>query len=56
MRCLSQSFEPVGVGARLVAVDAVGPLHLGVGVFAIGRADDEARAHALDEGAEHPHS
>ena len=43
----------VGVGAQRVADDVVGPLHVGVGVLAVGRADDEARAHALDEGAEH---
>ena len=43
----------VGVRAQRVADDAVGPLHLGVGVLVVGRADDEARAHALDEGAEH---
>ena len=41
----------VGVGAQRVADDAVGPLHLGVGVLVVGRADDQARAHALDEGA-----
>ena len=43
----------VGVGAQRVADDTVSPLHLGIGVFVVGRADDERRAHALDEGAEH---
>ena len=37
-----------GVGSKRVANDAVGPLHLGVGVLAVGRADEEARAHALN--------
>ena len=36
-----------------VADGAFYPLHLGDGVLAVGRADDEARAHALDQGAEH---
>jgi hypothetical protein len=46
---------PVGVGAQRIAndSDAVGPLHLGVGVLVVPRADDEARAHALDKGTEH---
>ncbi len=37
-------------GAQRIAVDAVGPLQLGVGVLVVGRADDEALAHALDKG------
>ena len=43
----------VGAGAQRVADDAVGPLRLGVGVPVVRRADDQARAHALDQGAEH---
>ena len=43
----------VGVGAQSVADHTVSPLHLGIGVFVVGRADDEGRAHALHEGAEH---
>ena len=43
----------VCVGAQRVADEADGPLHLGVGGLVVCRADDEARAHALDEGAEH---
>ena len=35
------------VGAQRFADDDVGPLHLGVGVLVVGRANDEARAHAL---------
>ena len=38
----------VGVGAQSVADDAAGPLRLGVGALVVGRADDEAQAHALD--------
>ena len=30
---------PVGAGAQRVADDSVGPLHLGVGVLVVGRAD-----------------
>ncbi len=37
----------VGEGAQSVADDAVGALHLGVGVLVVRRADDEARAPAL---------
>ena len=37
----------VGVGAQRVADDAVCALDFGVGVFAVCRADDEARAHVL---------
>ena len=33
----------VDVGAQRVADDAGGPLHLGVGVLVVGRADDEAQ-------------
>ena len=43
----------VGVGALRAADDAVSALDLGVGVLVVCRADGEARAHALDEGAEH---
>ena len=32
----------VGAGAQRVADDAVGTLHLGVGVLVVGRADDTA--------------
>ena len=39
----------VGVGAQRVADDAVSALDLVVGVLVVGRADDKARAHALDE-------
>ena len=46
-------FAAVGEGAQCVADDTVGALHLRVGVLVIRRADDEARAPALDEGAEH---
>ena len=42
----------VGVVAQRVADDVVGPLHHGVGVLVVVKADDEARAHALDEGAD----
>ena len=37
-----------GVGTQRVADDAVGPLRLGNVVLAVLRADDEARAYALD--------
>jgi hypothetical protein len=43
----------VGVGAQRIAGDAVGPLHLGVGVLVVRRAEDETQAHALDKGTEH---
>jgi hypothetical protein len=43
----------VGEGAQRVTDDAVGPLHLSVGVLVVRRADDEARAPALDEGPKH---
>ena len=49
----SKSGNPAQDRRHGVADDAVGPLHLGVGVLMVGRADDQARAHALDEGAEH---
>ena len=41
----------VGVGAQRVANDAIS--ELGVGVLVVCRADDEAPAHAIDDGAEH---
>ena len=37
----------------LIDYDAVGPLHLGVGILVVRRADNEARARALHEGPEH---
>ena len=44
----------VGEGAPCVASDTVGALQpLSAGVPVVRRADDEARAPALDEGAEH---
>ena len=46
-------FAAVGVGAQRVADDAVGAFRLGVGVLVVLRANDEGRAHALDEGADH---
>ncbi len=48
--------ESVGVRVQHVADDAMGVFHLGVGVVVVHRArraDDEALAPALDEGAEH---
>ena len=44
---------PIGVCAQRITDDAIGPLHLGVGVLVVRRADDETRTHALGEGAKH---
>ena len=41
------------VVAKFVPDDAVGPLHLSVGVLVVGQADDEDWAHVLDQDTEH---
>mmetsp|Transcript_42108 Transcript_42108/g.88028 ORF Transcript_42108/g.88028 Transcript_42108/m.88028 type:complete len:284 (-) Transcript_42108:2188-3039(-) len=51
--CRSQSsLRPLAKAPSVSPDDAVGPLRLGVGVLVVGRADDEARAHAHDAGPE----
>ena len=47
--------DQVSAGAKVIVDDAVCSytLQLGIGVFVVRRADDEAQAHALDKGAEH---
>ena len=42
----------VGIRSQRVADNSFGPLHLGVGILVVRRADGEAPAHALREGPE----